>query len=99
MTIPIDALSRSFSYLSIADVPEVACSCREFSVAIETSEVQSSLIEQLAFDPKDWQRFFGDVGEVPPIPEDMAEILKSQCPFNTGKQVRDLNHYGPSSGY
>ena len=49
------------------------------------------LIEQLAFGPKDWQLFFGEIGEVPPIPEGMAEILKSQCPFNPGKQVRDTH--------
>ena len=47
--------------------------------------------EELAFGKDDWARYFGDVGEVPPVPKDMAEILKSQCPFNPGKQVGDTH--------
>jgi len=88
---PQEVLSKSCSYLSRSDIPAAARSCRKFNDSIQTPEVQSSLIEQLAFGPKDWQRFFGDVGEVPPIPEVMPEILKSQCPFNPGKQVRDTH--------
>lgn len=89
--LPCLALSKSCSYLGRSDISYVARSCRKFNESIQTQEVQSLLIEQLAFGPKDWKRFFGEVGEVPPIPENMAEILKSQCPFNPGKQVRDTH--------
>jgi len=84
---PQEVLSKSCSYLSRSDIPAPARSCRKFNDSIQTPEVQSSLIEQFAFGPKDWKRFFGDVGEIPPIPEGMDKILKSQCPFNPGKQV------------
>ena len=89
--LPWLALSKSCSYLGRSDIPYVARSCRKFNESIKTQEVQNSLIEEFAFGPKDWKRFFGDVGEVPPIPEVMPEILKSQCPFNPGKQVRDTH--------
>jgi len=47
--------------------------------------------EELAFGKADWERFFGDVGAVPDIPEGMAEILKAPCPFNPEKQVKDTH--------
>ena len=47
--------------------------------------------QEIAFGKDDWARYFGDVGEVPPIPEGMAETLKALCPFNPGKQVGDTH--------
>ena len=48
--------------------------------------------QELAFGKANWKRFFGgDVGKVPPIPENMAETLKALCPFNPGKQVGDTH--------
>ena len=47
--------------------------------------------EKLAFGKADWERFFGDVGEAPPIPKNMAETLKAPCPFNPRKQVGDTH--------
>jgi hypothetical protein len=47
--------------------------------------------KELALGKADWERFFGDVGEAPPIPKGMAEILKARCPFNPGKQVKDTH--------
>jgi hypothetical protein len=47
--------------------------------------------EEIAFGKDDWAWYFGDVGEVPPIPEVMAETLKALCPFNPGKQVGDTH--------
>ena len=47
--------------------------------------------ENIAFGKADWEKRFGDVGDVPPIPEKMAEILNAPCPFNPGKQVGDTH--------
>ena len=47
--------------------------------------------EELAFGKADWERFFGDVGDVPSIPAGMAETLKAPCPFNPEKQVGDTH--------
>ena len=47
--------------------------------------------EELAFGKADWERFFGDVGDVPSIPAGMAETLKAPCPFNPRKQVGDTH--------
>ncbi|MDN3509252.1 MAG: hypothetical protein P0S93_04480, partial [Candidatus Neptunochlamydia sp.] len=47
--------------------------------------------EEVAFGKADWERFFGEVGDVPSIPEGMAETLKALCPFNPRKQVGDTH--------
>ncbi|MCU0317896.1 MAG: hypothetical protein MUC61_00955 [Amoebophilaceae bacterium] len=63
----------------------------------ETSDDElASLGEQLtrslaAFGSKEWRRYFGEVGSVPPLPEDIVDILNSACPFWEGKVVKDTH--------
>jgi hypothetical protein len=40
-----------------------------------------------AFGPARWQTYFGDVGEVPPLPNRMDEILRSPCPIWKGRKT------------
>ena len=44
-----------------------------------------------AFGSQAWSRYFGEVGEEPSLPADMAEILDSPCPFWAGKSVKDTH--------
>ena len=45
-----------------------------------------------AFGKDKWKLFFGvDVGEEPPIPPNIYEILESPCPFWEGKKVRETH--------
>jgi hypothetical protein len=54
---------------------------------------QASLLRYEAsfFGAKEWERYFGEVGETPPLPSDIVEILDSPCPFWQGKQVKDTH--------
>ncbi len=45
----------------------------------------------LAFGQKEWTRYFGDVGEVPPLPENIAQILDISCPLWENKKVSDTH--------
>ncbi|MDN3509458.1 MAG: hypothetical protein P0S93_05565 [Candidatus Neptunochlamydia sp.] len=47
--------------------------------------------EEIAFGKDDWAKYFGEVGEVPPIPKGMAEALESPCPFHPLKQMGDTH--------
>ena len=38
-----------------------------------------------------WQRYFGDVGVAPPLPDGIEETLNSPCPFWEGKQIKDTH--------
>jgi hypothetical protein len=39
----------------------------------------------------EWKHYFGEVGQVPDLPKDMATILDSACPFWPGKKVSDTH--------
>lgn len=39
------------------------------------------------FGAADWQRHFGDIGIIPPLPSDILAILEMRCPFS-GEQTR-----------
>jgi hypothetical protein len=39
----------------------------------------------------DWNWFFGDVGEVPPLPSNIQAILQGPCPLFPGKTVQDTH--------
>jgi len=43
------------------------------------------------FDSEAWKINFGDVGEAPPLPENIEEILNSPCPFNPDKKIKDTH--------
>lgn len=51
----------------------------------------SKKLEWLPKNQNDWYKYIGDVGEVPPLPEDIDSILKSPCPFIPGKTVEETH--------
>jgi hypothetical protein len=55
--------------------------------------LQASLLRYKVsfFGAKEWEQYFGEVGETPPLPSDIVEILDSPCPFWQGKQVKDTH--------
>ena len=38
-----------------------------------------------------WERYFGEVGVEPPLPDGIARIMNSPCPFWNGKKVKDTH--------
>ena len=89
--VPAEVLSFIFQCLGNADVAKAALTCKRFQEVVETPEVQRHLVEQFAFGPKDWNRYFGDVGEAPPLPPDIMDILKSPCPYWEEKSVANTH--------
>jgi hypothetical protein len=43
------------------------------------------------FGAREWTQYFGEVGEDPPLPSDIDEILGSPCPFWPDRAVRDTH--------
>ncbi len=43
------------------------------------------------FGQEQWETHFGPIGEAPPLPVNIVEILNSPCPFNPGKMVKDTH--------
>ena len=50
-----------------------------------------SLHPPTVFGSQEWRRYFGALGEGPPLPPDIDEILDGPCPFWPGKAVKDTH--------
>ncbi|MGA8165343.1 MAG: tetratricopeptide repeat protein, partial [Waddliaceae bacterium] len=48
-------------------------------------------LPKIAFGKVDWEKYFGEVGEEPPLPADIKKILQGPCPFWEGKKVEDTH--------
>ena len=48
-------------------------------------------VPKIAFGKDAWEKYFGDVGEEPPLPTEIFEILKSPCPYLEGKTIEDTH--------
>lgn len=61
------------------------------STKIELLENCSDNIPSFAFGPEQWNKYFGEVGEAPPLPSNMRSILKSPCPFFKDYKVENTH--------
>lgn len=74
--------------------PTVPLAPPNLSGSLEASSRSSQSnppIPEGAFGPEDWEIHFGDVGEVPPLPSNIEEILDGPCPFWPEKRVRETH--------
>ncbi len=73
------------------DKNELGGSSADESGQSEGKELAIRPVPALAFGQEAWAQYFGDVGEAPPLPEDIASILDRSCPFWEDKKVRDTH--------
>ena len=63
--------------------------------AIETQKVQTTTqlnqLPPIAFGKADWEKYFGPIGEEPPLPPDIDKILQGPCPIWPDKRVQDTH--------
>lgn len=60
--------------------------------SIPESNFLESFHPKIAFGQEQWAKYFGDIGNNPPsLPKDIHEILKSPCPFFSGKKVEETH--------
>jgi hypothetical protein len=52
--------------------------------------IRSRILTQV-FGKAKWERYFGDVGIEPALPDNIVQILKSPCPFWPGKKVEETH--------
>ncbi|MGA8164513.1 MAG: U-box domain-containing protein, partial [Waddliaceae bacterium] len=48
-------------------------------------------LSKIAFGKADWERYFGEVEEEPPLTDDIKKILQGPCPFWKGKRVEETH--------
>ena len=76
------------------DLAYFASACRLFRAVVDSNRVlylKRLGVYDFAFGKVEWVRYFGDIGEEPPLPVNIAEILNSQCPIWPDKKVKDTH--------
>lgn len=70
---------------------EEELSAIESQTTAQVSELKYMEFPRIAFGKVEWEKYFGDVGVEPPLPENINEILKSQCVYWPDKRVEDTH--------
>ena len=71
--------------------PQVQPKATVMPLAPVVAKAQPTALPGIIIGKADWERFFGDVGEVPPLPADITTILNSPCLFWPGKKVHETH--------
>ena len=77
--------------LKIATISSVLLGTAQLIIGKLSSDYVDNRINSSKFGAEDWQRHYGDVGEIPALPEDLESILDQPCPFWPDKKVRDTH--------
>ena len=63
--------------------------------ASETQKVETTTklnpLPNIAFGKADWEKYFGPIGEEPPLPPDIERTLQSPCPIWPDKSVQETH--------
>lgn len=59
-------------------------------VKVMFPKVEKEAQDALFFGKEEWETYFGSVEDVPPLPDNLVEILNQDCPFEPGKKIQDL---------
>ncbi|NGX62052.1 MAG: hypothetical protein K940chlam9_01545 [Chlamydiae bacterium] len=91
--VPGNIAVQIFSYVSEKDVREnCTLVCKNWNEVIMKGFWQVSIrYASIAFGKAQWETYCGDVGEAPPLPGDIWQILKSPCPFWPEKKVEQTH--------
>ena len=85
----IDLSLSTLAELNVNDCPLLA-NIPILPKPIVQDEVSAS-IPYIAFGKADWEKYFGDVGLEPPLPENIEEILNEPCSFWPNKKVKETH--------
>jgi len=58
---------------------------------IQPAVPKAPRVPSIAFGEAKWSTYFGDIGQEPPLPANIDQILLSRCPFWSGKKVQDTH--------
>jgi len=82
-------LDKAFILSAVEKNPKAFCFVPE--VLLDDKELMVSIVDAFAFGAKKWEKYFGSVGEVPPLPANIIEILRSPCPYFKDKKVGETH--------
>src|SRR6476620_385041 len=79
--LPQEMILGIFSDLNAEDLAKCQRLNKTCQVLAADKALWDALFPKIAFGKKQWAKYFGDIGEEPPLPKDIDKILKSPCPL------------------
>lgn len=90
-TLIADTAIKIFSYLNGASLRLCCLICKEWNTFVKEDKDNSLwnavIGREIAFGKEKWAKYFGDIGKVPPLPENICEVLSSPCPSFDEKTI------------
>lgn len=69
-------------------ISQLLTRCAEMDVNSILNDLEiNRFIASLFFGKAKWKKYFGDIGEEPPLPPNIVEILTAPCPFDPDQKV------------
>ena len=91
-SLPPEVCLKIFAYLSSIELTRSSMANKACQILASDEALWKSLpLPEMAFGKAAWEKYFGDVGEEPPLPIDIHKILKSPCPFWPDKKVEETH--------
>lgn len=89
--LPQELFLETFSYLTIADHAKYLRINRNWKLSIEES--LNIVSPRVIFGKKQWEEYFGDIGEVPSLPKEGLKMLGKPCPFCPGEIIEKTHKW------
>lgn len=84
-----------FSYLNGTELSRCCSVNKEWNNFLLKNEpyfpMMDLLSKKISFGKENWLKYFGDIGDEPPLPKDIFKILGSPCPFFPNKSVGETH--------
>ncbi|MGH7238749.1 MAG: F-box-like domain-containing protein, partial [Candidatus Saccharimonadales bacterium] len=92
-SLPDELLNVIFTYLPGPDLGRCQLVCRDWKERLASNDLPITTLwkrvffGEVAFGKQQWAKYFGDVGDEPPLPDNIHAILSSKCPIWPDKYV------------
>ncbi|MBS4168267.1 F-box-like domain-containing protein [Parachlamydia sp. AcF125] len=89
--LPQEISLKVFSFLNSAQLGRCLRVSTNWKMLANDENLWDTLLSRIAFGKKQWARYFGDVGQVPPLPREIHKVLKNPCPFWPEKKIEETH--------
>ena len=85
-----DIWKTIFSHTSLDELITLRFTCKQF-LHISNEVIREKICNELTFGKQQWEKYYGDIGDPPPLPPNIEVLLNSSCPFWSDKKVKDTH--------
>lgn len=89
--LPSEMIIKIFSYLTSEELGKCLLVNKTWHLLASNEHLWKALTLRIAFGKKQWATYLGDIGEEPPLPDNVFKILRSPCPFEPKKKVEETH--------